>query len=310
MAPSLQGKVAVVTGASSGIGLASARVLVAKGAHVVMACRSEAKGHATLKQVLADAATADNGSNGGGSAELMLVDVSDLSSVRSFASTLLTAHPRIDILINNAGIMTPHYLASKDGLELQFATNHLGHFLLTSLLLDALRRSDDARIVTVSSLSHRNAKFDSHQLVQSAEKPYHSQLVYANTKLYNLLFALELDRRLKAQGITNVRVSSSHPGCTKTNFLAPTLSGSNWFVRLVLRALGSLGQKPEMGALPILYAATAPLVPGGELYGPDGFHNMWGHPTVERPQNAWATEQVARDVWAQSERLANHRFDI
>ncbi|KAJ0405421.1 hypothetical protein P43SY_005040 [Pythium insidiosum] len=309
MAPSLRGKVAVVTGASSGIGLAAARVLVAKGAHVVLACRNEAKGRAAVREVLADATGPD-----GGNAELMLVDVSDLSSVRAFSSSLLEVHPRIDILINNAGVMTPHYAVSADGLELQFATNHLGHFLLTSLLLDALKASNDARVVTVSSLSHRNARYVSTEMVQSPEKPYHCQLVYANSKLYNLLFALELDRRLKARGVTNVRVSSSHPGCTKTNFLASTLAGSNWFVRFVLRALGALGQQPEMGILPILYAATAPLVPGGEFYGPDGFHNMWGHPTVERPQNPWVTEQVAKDVakdvWEKSEMLANHQFVV
>ncbi|KAJ0410720.1 hypothetical protein ATCC90586_006823 [Pythium insidiosum] len=305
MAPSLRGKVAVVTGASSGIGLAAARVLVAKGAHVVLACRNEAKGRAAVRDVLADATGPD-----GGSAELMLVDVSDLSSVRAFSSSLLKEHPRIDILINNAGVMTPHYVVSADGLELQFATNHLGHFLLTSLLLDALKASNDARVVTVSSLSHRNARYVSTEMLQSPEKPYHCQLVYANSKLYNLLFALELDRRLKARGVTNVRVSSSHPGCTKTNFLVSTLAGSNWFVRFVLRALGALGQQPEMGVLPILYAATAPLVPGGEFYGPDGFHNMWGHPTVERPQNPWVTEQVAKDVWEKSEMLANHQFVV
>ncbi|TMW65980.1 hypothetical protein Poli38472_003745 [Pythium oligandrum] len=277
-----------------------------KGAHMILACRNEARGVTavqTIKEAVGEV-------QGAGQAEFMQVDVSDLSSVRLFAEGYRKAHDRLDILVNNAGIMAVGYQESKDGFESQFATNHLGHFALISHLLDLLRTSEDARIVCITSLSHRNAKLTLNQLVWPQDKQYDQQLVYANTKLYNLLFALELDRRLKANGITNIKVSASHPGFTVTNFLNSTLNASGVLFRAFFHTVSTIAQKPEMGILPILYAATAPGVPGGELYGPKGFHNMWGYPTIEKPQNASVTEDVARAIWTQSEQLAGIRFAI
>jgi NAD(P)-dependent dehydrogenase (short-subunit alcohol dehydrogenase family) len=309
--PSLQGKVAIVTGANSGIGFATAKALVAEGANVVLACRNEARGVAAAKRIH-DELALDSRSDGAtlGRAEFMQLDVSSLASVVQFVEAFKARYKRLDILINNAGIMAVEYVESVDGFESQFATNHLGHFVLTAQLLDMVKQSEDARVVCITSLSQRNAKFKAEELVWPRERKYNQQLVYANTKLYNLLFAQELHRRLNARGIQNVKVSASHPGFTSTNLMSPTMQVHGHFVHFLFHTVSTISQTPEMGILPTLYAATAPNVPGGLMYGPEGFHNMWGYPTVERPQNAGVTEEAARAVWEQSEQFAKISFAV
>uniref|UniRef100_K3WZT7 Uncharacterized protein n=1 Tax=Globisporangium ultimum (strain ATCC 200006 / CBS 805.95 / DAOM BR144) TaxID=431595 RepID=K3WZT7_GLOUD len=279
---SLEGKVAIVTGGSSGIGFETALALVCKGAHVVIVCPAELRMRHAEERIRNVAAAQASG----GSVEYMKLDLSDLQSVSAFARKFLKTHTRLDLLINNAGIMGISYELTVDGIERQFATNYLGHFALTHYLLGILHRTNGvSRIVSISSLSHRFVELDKKNVMASRET-YLAMVTYAQTKLCNLTFALELDRRLKAQGITNVISLCCHPGYAHTNIMGPPSVRSNWFGRAFWSfwSFSPFSQDAAMGALPTLYAATAPDVQGGEFYGPSSaFFAMWGYPTREDP---------------------------
>jgi NAD(P)-dependent dehydrogenase (short-subunit alcohol dehydrogenase family) len=287
--PDLTGKTAIVTGANSGIGYEMALALARKEATVILACRNKDKGEAAVRQIDQECPEAK--------AELMQLDLSDLASVRRFAGDFASHYGGLDILINNAGIMAPPFGKTADGFELQFGTNHLGHFALTGLLYNFIIRTPQARVVTVSSGGHRFAEIDFDNL--NAEKGYDRQRAYAQSKLANLLFTYELQRRFEAAGVDAI-AAAAHPGWTATNLQA------HWRMVRVLNPF--IAQQPKMGALPTLYAATAPDVRGGDYYGPAGWQELRGYPTRVRSSDRSYDTTVAAKLWTVSEELTGVRY--
>lgn len=288
-------RVFVVTGANSGLGLATARALARKGGHVILAVRDEAKGRLAAAEITAEQPDA--------TLEVRRLDLADLDSVRAFADRLRGDHPRLDVLVNNAGVMAPPRSLSAQGHELQFACNHLGHFALTGLLLDLLTGGDDPRVVTVSSTNHRQGHLHVDDL--SGERTYSPMGFYNQSKFANAVFGRELHRRLAAAD-SPVRSLLAHPGYTSTNL--QTSAPVNRVKVLFGHVLAPLAQPPDQGALPQLYAATAPDVKGGEFIGPDGFAELRGGPTRVRLSPAAADPRTGRRLWELSERLTDVRF--
>ena len=287
--PDLTAKVAIVTGANTGIGYEMARALADKSATVILACRNRDKGEAAVRQIRREYPEAK--------VELLQVDLSELASVRRFADEFTSHYDRLDILINNAGIMATPFVKTCDGFELQFATNHLGHFALTGLLLACIIRDPRARVVTVSSWGHHFGVIDFDDL--NAEKGYDPGRAYAQSKLANLLFTYELQRRFEDTGV-DALAAAAHPGWTATGLPAH---------RPMVRMLNPLiGQKPEKGALPALYAATAPDVQGGSYYGPRSWGGLRGYPAKARPSDRSHDAAVAASLWAVSEELTGVRY--
>jgi NAD(P)-dependent dehydrogenase (short-subunit alcohol dehydrogenase family) len=288
--PDQSGCRAVVTGANSGLGLIFARELARRGASVVLACRDMQKGEAALAEVRA----------AGGEAELARLDLGDLESVRAFAAT---QERPIDLLMCNAGVMAPPRRETADGFELQLGTNHLGHFALTGLLLDRLKAADVPRVVSISSNGHRMGRIQFDDL--HGERRYNRWRAYGASKLANLLFMLELDRRSRAAGLSLVSVAA-HPGYTATNlqFAAPPLVD-----RLVMRVSNVLiAQSAEKGALTGLYAATVPGLPGGSYVGPDGRGEWRGSPHLVGMSRRAQDPETARRLWEASESLTGVRY--
>ncbi len=293
----LHGRTAVVTGANNGLGRIVARELARGGAQVVLACRDADKG--------AMAATAIRAAVPAAAVEVSALDLASLSSVRAFSDRFLASHDRLDLLVNNAGVMAAPYQRTADGFELQFGTNHLGHFALTGLLLPALRDRQGARVVTVSSNYHKgqHVRFDDLQ----GERSYSRWAAYGQSKLANLLFAIELDRRLKAAGLPLISVAA-HPGYSATNL---QLSAPPLYERVVMRLTNRLlAQSAEIGALPILYAATADDLPGGSYIGPDGPGERRGYPTFVAPSDQASEPATARRLWDVSEQLTGIVYDL
>lgn len=294
--PQQRGRVAVVTGANTGLGFETARVLAEHGASVVLAVRDVEKGKQAADRIVAQAPGAD--------LAIQRLDLTSLDSVRAAAAELRSSYPKIDLLINNAGIMTPPKRTTRDGFELQFGVNHLGHFALAGLLLDLMLPVPGSRVVTVSSMAHRvraGIRFDDLQ----SERSYDRVAAYGQSKLANLLFTYELQRRLAPLGGT-IAVAA-HPGVAATE-LVRNLPGP---VRLVLPAVMPLfTQGPAMGALPTLRAATDPAVLGGQYYGPDGWRENRGHPRVVASSKQSHDEVVQRRLWAVSEQLTGVRFPL
>jgi NAD(P)-dependent dehydrogenase (short-subunit alcohol dehydrogenase family) len=295
--PDQGGRTAIVTGANSGLGLIEARELARHGAQVVIASRGVAKAEAAAAAIRQTVPSA--------SLEVVQLDLADLSSVRTFSQRFLAGHSRLDLLINNAGVMAAPYQRTVDGFELQFGTNHLGHFALTGLLLPALRDQPGARVVTVSSNAHKGGqiRFDDLQ----GERRYSRWGAYSQSKLANLLFAFELDRRLKAASLPLISVAA-HPGYSATNL---QLSAPPLYERLVMRLSNRfIAQTAEMGALPILYAATAPGLAGGSYVGPDGRGEQRGYPTLVQATDRARDGAAARRLWEISEQLTSVTFDL
>ncbi|MET8703703.1 oxidoreductase [Kitasatospora sp. NPDC004723] len=295
------GRVFVVTGASSGLGLATARTLAERGGQVVLAVRDEERGRAAAARIAAslpDPGVPDR-------LEVRRLDLADLDSVRTFAERLRADRPRLDVLVNNAGVFAPPRALSPQGHELQFAVNHLGHFALTGLLLDALAVGRDPRVVTVSSLNHRKGRIRFDDL--TGAHGYTPMGFYDQSKLANALFGRELHRRLAASG-SPVRSVLAHPGYTATNLQT---SGPTGLTRLLFgRLLRPLAQRPEEGALPQLHAATDPSVRGGEFIGPDGRGELRGAPTRVRLAPSAEDAEAARRLWELSEELTGVRFGL
>jgi NAD(P)-dependent dehydrogenase (short-subunit alcohol dehydrogenase family) len=289
--PDQGGRTAVVTGANSGLGLETARQLARKGARVVMACRNLEKGEAARRDVEG--------------AELEQLDLASLESVRAFAERFRASHDGLDLLINNAGVMAPPRQRTADGFELQFGTNHLGHFALTGLLIGAMEGREDGRVVTLSSQAHRTGRIAFDNL--GGDRHYFRWRAYGQSKLANLIFALELERRLSAAGST-IKSMAAHPGYAATNlqFAAPPLAD-----RLFMKVGNVLfAQSDEMGALPPLYAATEPGLPGGTYAGPDGLGERGGHPKPVAPSGAARNEEVAKRLWDVSEQMTGVRYEL
>jgi NAD(P)-dependent dehydrogenase (short-subunit alcohol dehydrogenase family) len=292
--PDQSGRVAVVTGANSGLGLITARELARAGATVVLAAR-DGKANAALGEIAGAVSDAK--------LEPRDLDLADLASVRAFAEAVGADHPRIDLLVNNAGVMMPPRSATADGFELQFGTNHLGHFALTGLLLDRLAAADGARVVTVSSLEHRPGRLNFDDL--QSEGSYSPRGAYQQSKFANAVFGLELDRRLREAGLPVASVLA-HPGYSATNL---QLSGPTGLMKGILRIGNQLiAQSAEQGALPQLYAATADGVEGGSFIGPDGFREGRGHPTVVQPVGRARDPETGRRLWEVSEELTGVKY--
>ncbi|GMF23517.1 unnamed protein product [Phytophthora fragariaefolia] len=307
--PSLAGKVAVVTGANSGLGFETARQLAANGARVVLACRREDRGRAAETELReAVAAVAQSGD-----VVFMPLDLGDLGSVNKFARDFNQSHERLDLLVNNAGVMGGAYALSTDGYERMFATNHLGHFALTAQLFELLKRSEAARVVNVSSGLHRRgeASFDEDDIMVTSEERFGQVQTYGETKLCNILFTKELDRRLKAAGIENVTAVACHPGYVATSLGSNmAAANSNWIYWLLIKIVTMLpgGKTPEVGAMPTLYAATGKEVVGGDYIGPKD--RSTGSPARHEPAEICKSESAAKKLWALSEKLGNVTFKV
>jgi NAD(P)-dependent dehydrogenase (short-subunit alcohol dehydrogenase family) len=296
--PNLDGKVAIVTGANRGIGYATARALACKETAVILACRSKDKGEAAARRIGQEFPKAK--------VELLPLDLSDLALVRRFAGEFAGRYDRLDILINNAAIMYVPFGKTADGYELQFATNHLAHFALTGLLLDHIVRTPLARVVTASSWGHVFGAIDFDNL--NAEKGYDPGGAYARSKLANILFTYELQRQFEGAGV-GATASATHPGWTATNLPAGWTASTrrlDWRVIQMLNPL--IGQPPEMGALPTLYAATASDVRGGDYYGPSGWGGLRGCPAKVRSSDRSYDTVVAAKLWTVSEELTGVRY--
>ena len=295
--PDQSGRLAVVTGANSGLGRIVARELARAGARVVIASRDTAKGEAAAAEIRAGVPEPQ--------LEVEALDLASLDSVRDFARRFVARRDGLDLLVNNAGVMAAPRRRTADGFELQLGTNHLGHFALTGLLLGALRARPGARVVTVSSNAHKAGRIDFDDL--QGERRYRRWRAYGQSKLANLLFMFELDRRARDAGLDLVSVAA-HPGYAATNlqFNAPPLHE-----RLVMRVSNALvAQSAEMGALPLLYAATAPDLTGGLYIGPDGRGEARGHPVVVVPSRRALDPEAAARLWQVSEELTGVRYDF
>ena len=297
--PDLTGKVAIVTGANSGLGLETTRVLARKGAQVVLAVRSEAKGAAAAAEIRAGASAA--------SLAVMPLDLANLESVRRFAAAFLAAHDRLDILVNNAGVMAIPHCKTADGFEMQFGTNHLGHFFLTGLLAPVILKTPGARVVTVSSGAHLFGRIRFDDL--NGERSYSKWGAYAQSKLANLLFAYELQRKLDAVGSSVLSVAA-HPGYAATNLqcVGPEMEGSGFNLRVMSAANRVFAQSAAMGALPEIYAATSPEVRGGDYIGPDGFLGHRGFPRKAESSSRSRDQDVAARLWTASEQLTGVKY--
>jgi NAD(P)-dependent dehydrogenase (short-subunit alcohol dehydrogenase family) len=295
--PGQSGRIAVVTGANSGIGYVTARELARKGARVVLACRSGVRGSAAADRIVAEVPGAE--------VEFGRLDLGDLASVREFAAAF--PYERLDLLVNNAGVMALPYGTTADGFETQFGVNHLGHFALTGLLLPMLLATPGARVVTVSSEMHALANIDIDDL--NSEHRYRRWVAYSRSKTANLLFTHELARRLAAHG-ADVVAAAAHPGYAATNLqgVAPRMEGRRLVGRVVEIGNRIFAQSAEAGALPTLYAATAPDVRPDSFTGPSFM--MWRGAPGPSWRASWTLNDGAGErLWDSSERLTGVAYD-
>ncbi|MGX1123154.1 NAD(P)-dependent dehydrogenase (short-subunit alcohol dehydrogenase family) [Streptomyces ambofaciens] len=291
--PDQHGRIAVVTGANSGLGLVTATELARKGARVVFAVRDTAAGAEAARKV-------------GGDTEVRELDLASLDSVRAFAAGLVSDHPVVDLLVNNAGVVLlgPRRI-SADGFELQFATNMLGHFALTGLLLGTLSKATEPRVVSLSSITHKSAHLDFEDLMP--ERDYRAAPAYGRSKLATTVFGVELDRRLRAAGSPIASVLA-HPGLTRTN-LTPRAWEHRGRLGRVIAWLGLLAtQSVEQGASPQLRAATEPGLSGGEFFGPAGLFETRGRVTEARLGREAADPAVGKRLWSAAEELTGIRY--
>ena len=296
--PPQQGRLAIVTGANSGIGYQTARYLPRAGATVILACRSAAKGEAARAKIVAE--------NSAAKVEVRALDVADLNSVRRFAAEFLGEGKALDLLINNAGVMAiPERRTTPQGFEMQFGTNHLGHFALTGLLLPALLRQPKSRVVTVASIAHKGGKLNFDDL--NGERGYDPRGAYQQSKLANLVFGLEFDRRLRAHSADTTSVIA-HPGVAVTNIISNGM-GTGIKGRIVGALLPLVAQSDDRGSWPLVYAATSSEVRGGGYYGPDGIAEIKGTPVEVKPKPQALDPAAGKRLWEVSETLTGVRYD-
>ncbi len=296
--PDLTGKVIIVTGANSGIGFKAAKEFARSGAQTILACRSVERAQAALDKIRAEIPNA--------SAEIMVLDLASLDSVHQFAKDFKAKYDRLDVLVNNAGIMMVPYGTTADGFERQLGTNHLGHFALTGLLLDLILATPGARIVNVTSNGHRMGTMDFDNLMFDSGEGYSSLGAYGRSKLANLLFTYELQRRFNALGVAAL-ATAAHPGITQTNLTSHL--EEQWYGKLLGPLVMPLLQSASMGALPTLRAAVDPEATGGEYYGPGGFMEQRGYPVQVESSEASHNEADARRLWQLSEQLTGVKYE-
>jgi NAD(P)-dependent dehydrogenase (short-subunit alcohol dehydrogenase family) len=297
--PDQSGKTFVITGGNSGIGYEAALALARKKAHVILACRSPERAGDALASLMAAVP--------GASAEVMQLDLASLESVRAFAESYLAQRKSLDGLINNAGVMALPYTKTEDGFEMQFGTNHLGHFALTGLLLPALLAADGARVVNVASQAHRMGRIRFDDLM--GERGYDAWRWYGQSKLANLLFTYELQRRFEARR-ARAAALACHPGYSATalQHKGPEMEGSK--LKGALMSIGNalLAQSSAMGALPTLRAACDPGAKGGDYYGPRGLGELAGYPTLVRSNARSHDREVQKRLWEESVKLTGVTF--
>jgi NAD(P)-dependent dehydrogenase (short-subunit alcohol dehydrogenase family) len=295
--PDQSGRVAIITGSNTGIGYEAAAALAGKGAHVVLAVRNLDKGSDAVSRITAASPSAV--------VTLQELDLTSLDHIRKAADELRAKFPRIDLLINNAGVMYTDKGTTKDGFESQFGTNHLGHFALTGQLLDNMLGVEGSRVVTVSSVGHRiiaKIHFDDLQ----AERSYNRVAAYGQSKLANLMFTYDLARRLAAKGAPTIALAA-HPGGSQTELLRNMPGG----IRQVTEFFWQfIAQPPDMGALPTLRAAADPAAQNGQYYGPDGFGEQRGHPKVVESSAQSHDEDIQRRLWTVSEELTGVTYPV
>ncbi len=297
--PNQTDRVAIVTGANSGLGYQSSLALAKKGATVVMACRNQKQGQQALDQIKQQVPNAR--------LELASLDLSDLATIHTFATGFKSRHDKLDVLLNNAGIMAIPRGETKDGFEMQLGVNHLGHFALTGLVLENLLNTAHSRVVTTTSLVHAIGRINFENL--QVQRRYTRYGAYAQSKLANLLFAFELQRQLAAIGADVISVAA-HPGYANTSLQNTSATASGSLLESLWYPIGNtiMAQSAEMGALPQLYAATAPEIKGGELYGPLFL-------TRGQPRHDWAipaayNRAVAQRLWMVSEDLTRVHYNF
>lgn len=290
---SLSGKTAIVTGANSGLGLITAKELAGKGCHVVMACRSADKAETAAKEI--------KNAYPNASIEIIALDLSSMDSIKTFSDEIHLRFKAIDLLCNNAGVMDIPFRKTTEGFEMQFGTNHLGHFALTGRLLDLIAHTEGARIVTTSSLMHIPGKINFDDLHWS--KGYSGWGAYFQSKLANLLFTYELERKLKISGAKAISVAS-HPGYASTNLqlVSAQMESSSFQENLWKSMNACIAQSAEMGSLPTLYAATNPHIQGGDFIGPRVL-GWRGYPKKVQSSKRSKNKAVASKLWSVSEEL-------
>lgn len=286
--PTLKQKAALITGANSGLGFQAAKLLAKKGAKVVMACRSLSKGLAAQEQLQAEVPDADTC--------IVSLDLASLQSIHQCVRDFKKDHDSLDILINNAGIMAPPLTRTQEGFETQFGTNHLGHFVLTGLLLPLLEIAPEGRVVVVSSLMHRLGRLDFNNL--NAEQCYCRWRAYGQSKLANLVYAKSLHRRLSDQG-SSVKVMAAHPGYSVTNLQRHAVA---------TRVGQCFAQSSTQGCLPLVFAATATELKGGEYIGPNGWFELKGKPQLAYASKTAQDEDVGQLLWQRSEELTGFHY--
>lgn len=307
--PGQSGRTIVVTGANSGLGFEATTAFARNGGEVVMACRDPDRGRAARDEIIEAVPDAD--------LVVERCDLAELDSIEAFAARLHDRYDELHVLCNNAGVMAVPYRETAEGFELQFGVNHLGHFALTAGVLDLLAAPDEeTRVVTHSSGIHERGEIEPETLDRQvagddAEQSYGKWDAYGRSKLANVLFAYELDRRLERVG-ANVLSLACHPGYANTNLQrrGPELSGSAVRLRLASLANRLFAQPPERGALPLLYAATAPDIQGGEYVGPGGLLNMRGFPERQRSSDASYDRELARQLWDLSTELTGVSYEF
>lgn len=290
--PNQKGKVAIVTGSSSGIGYEAARVLANKQATVIIAVRSLDKGNKALEKIL--------GQNKDANVKVMELDLSNLASVKNFAELFKKNYSSLDLLINNAGVMIPPYSKTTDGFELQFGTNHLGHFALTGHLLEILINTKGARIVNVSSSAHKMGNINFDDLTWEKRK-YDPWKAYGDSKIANLYFTSELNKKLKENKLDTI-TTAAHPGWTATELQrnSDIIQFFNNFLAMDI----------TKGALPTLRAAIEADLKGGEFFGPNGLFEIWGYPIEVQPNKLSKDENIAKKLWSISEELTGVKFEF
>lgn len=292
--PDLTGKTIIVTGANTGLGFESVKAFAQNGANVVMACRSIEKGEAARKKIvrLYPASII----------QVMELDLADLKSIRHFAATFRESHAHLDVLVNNAAVMMVPYSLTKDGFESQMGTNHLGHFALTGILMDVLKKSPKSRVVNVSSLSHKQGEMDFGNLLFDNGKDFTPMKAYGRSKLSNLLFTYELQRFFELKGIDCLAVAA-HPGITNTK--NPSQNERSLLLKFYHASFSRILQQPSMGAMPQIRASVDLSVKPSEYYGPGGMLELSGHPVLVRPKRTALDTDNARKLWAVSEKLTS-----
>ena len=295
--PDLSGKVIIVTGGNSGLGYESVKAFAEKGANVIMTCRSVEKGEAAKKEI----------GKVKGKIEVMQLDLQDFISIENFAENYKQKYNKLDVLLNNAGIMQTPYFKTKDGLEGQMGVNHFGHFKLTGLLMDLIKKTPKSRVVSVSSGGHKykQAKMDFDNLLFENGNGYTPMKGYCRSKLANLLFTYELERKFKKNNIDSIAVAA-HPGGANTNLGQHVEDKLMW--KIMLRFFSFLVQEPAQGALPQIRACFDENVKGAEYYGPDGLLEMIGNPEKAKSSKDSHNKEHASKLWGISEKLTGINY--